>query len=52
MIAIHRVKDKDGETVGFIIDEAYVVEITRGGVGNTVKTIPIYTVGCRFPYNE
>lgn len=33
-----------------LIDEAYVVEITRGGIGNTVRTIPIYTVGCRFPY--
>ncbi len=35
---------------GFI-DEAYLAEITRGGVGNKICTIPIYTVGCRFPYN-
>lgn len=36
---------------GFI-DEAYVVEITRGGKGQTCNTIPIYTVGCRFPYRK
>lgn len=35
---------------GFI-DEAYLAEITRGGVGNKICTIPIYAVGCRFPYN-
>lgn len=35
---------------GFI-DEAYLTEITRGGVGKTIKSIPIYTVGCRFPYS-
>ena len=33
------------------IDEAYVAEIIRGGVGRNVRTIPIYTVGCRFPYH-
>ena len=33
------------------IDEAYVAEITRGGKGSQVKSIPIYTVGCRFPYS-
>lgn len=33
------------------VDEAYLAEITRGGVGRNVRTIPIYTVGCRFPYN-
>ncbi len=32
------------------IDDAYVAEITRGGRGKQVKSIPIYTVGCRFPY--
>lgn len=35
---------------GFI-DEAYLAEITRGGKGETINSIPIYTVGCRFPYN-
>nr|WP_308648390.1 AAA family ATPase [uncultured Agathobacter sp.] len=35
---------------GFI-DEAYVAEITRGGKGKEIRSIPIYTVGCRFPYN-
>lgn len=34
-----------------MIDEAYVVEITKGGKGTDKNTIPIYTVGCRFPYN-
>lgn len=36
-----------------LIDEAYVVEITRGGKSTKQKNlskIPIYTVGCRFPY--
>lgn len=33
------------------IDEAYLAEITRGGIGQRIRTIPIYTVGCRFPYN-
>lgn len=37
---------------GFI-DEAYLVGITKGGIReNGVKAIPIYTVGCRFPYNS
>ena len=34
------------------IDEAYLAEITRGGIGEEIRTIPIYTVGCRFPYHE
>ena len=34
-----------------LIDEAYIAEITRGGKGVEVSSIPIYTVGCRFPYN-
>lgn len=36
-----------------IIDVAYLAEITRGGISNATKIrkIPIYTVGCRFPYN-
>lgn len=33
------------------IDEAYIAEITKGGKGADISTIPIYTVGCRFPYN-
>lgn len=36
-----------------LIDEAYVVEITRGGKSTKHKNlskIPIYAVGCRFPY--
>lgn len=33
------------------IDEAYLAEITRGGIGEQIRSIPIYTVGCRFPYN-
>lgn len=33
-----------------LIDEAYLAQITRGGMGEQIKTIPIYTVGCRFPY--
>ena len=34
------------------IEEAYLVQITRGDVGSRIKSIPIYTVGCRFPYEE
>lgn len=34
------------------IDEAYLAEVTRGGIGRRVRSIPIYTVGCRFPYEE
>lgn len=34
------------------IDDAYLAEITRGGVGEEIRSIPIYTVGCRFPYYE
>ena len=33
-----------------LIHEAYVAEITRGGTGKKIRRIPIYTVGCRFPY--
>ena len=36
-----------------LIDEAYVVEVTRGGKSSKQKNlskIPIYTVGCKFPY--
>ena len=33
------------------IDVAYLAEITRGGTGKEIRKIPIYTVGCRFPYN-
>lgn len=34
------------------IDEAYLAQITRGGTGRQIRSIPIYTVGCRFPYEE
>ena len=34
---------------GFI-DEGYMAGITRGGIREKIKTIPIYTVGVRFPY--
>lgn len=33
------------------IDEGYLVEITKGGKGKHISSIPIYTVGCRFPYD-
>ncbi|MBQ3546175.1 MAG: ATP-binding protein [Lachnospiraceae bacterium] len=32
------------------IDEGYIAGVTRGGVRKEYKAIPIYTVGCRFPY--
>lgn len=34
------------------IDEGYLAGVTRGGVREKIKSIPIYTVGCRFPYEE
>lgn len=34
---------------GFIV-EGYMAGITRGGIREKIKTIPIYTVGVRFPY--
>ena len=34
------------------IDEAYLAQITRGGIGEKIKKIPIYTIGCRFPYED
>lgn len=34
------------------IDEAYLAERTRGGIREKIRSIPIYTVGCRFPYRE
>lgn len=46
----HRSLDKYLEND--FIDEAYLAEITRGGIGRQIRTIPIYTVGCRFPYEE
>lgn len=35
-----------------VIDRAYLAEITHGDENKTVKRIPIYTVGCRFPYSS
>lgn len=34
------------------IDEAYLAGVTRGGIGKQMKKIPIYTIGCRFPYED
>lgn len=48
--AKHRSLDKYLENE--FIDEAYLAEITRGGIGRQIRSIPIYTVGCRFPYEE
>lgn len=46
----HRSLDKYLEND--FIDEAYLAEITRGGIGRQIRSIPNYTVGCRFPYEE
>lgn len=35
----------------FVIDKPYLAGLTRGGIRETIKAIPIYTVGCRFPYD-
>lgn len=33
-----------------LIDKGIVVKPTHGGRGDVFDTIPVYTVGCRFPY--
>ena len=33
-----------------LIDKAYIAGITRSGVRENIRAIPIYTIGCRFPY--
>ena len=52
------VKTKDGEPKSLkvyidknFINRGIVVKPTKGGHGDKFDTIPIYTVGCRFPYN-
>lgn len=52
------VKAKDGEPKSLkvyidknFINRGIVVKPTKGGHGDKFDTIPIYTVGCRFPYN-
>lgn len=34
-----------------LIDKGYLAGKTKGGIRNRIYSIPIYTVGCRFPYN-
>lgn len=36
----------------YFMDCGYLAEITRGGKGRQIRSIPIYTVGCRFPYED
>lgn len=52
------VKTKDGDYKSLniyidrhMIDKGIVAKPTKGGHGQKFDTIPIYTVGCRFPYN-
>lgn len=33
-----------------IIEEGYLAGKTRGGIRKDIYSIPVYTVGCRFPY--
>lgn len=53
------VKTKDGDPKSLkvfidahLIDKGIVVKPAKGGHGDKFDTIPIYTVGCRFPYNN
>ncbi len=53
------VKTKDGEPKSLkvyidknFIDRGIVAKPAKGGHGDKFDTIPIYTVGCRFPYHE
>ncbi len=34
-----------------MVDEGYLAGKTRGGIRKDLYSIPIYTVGCRFPYH-
>lgn len=51
------VKTKSGEPTSLkvflkkrLVDKGVVAKHTKGGHGSDFDTIPIYTVGCRFPY--
>lgn len=33
-----------------IVDEGYLAKKTRGGIRKNLYSIPVYAVGCRFPY--
>lgn len=53
------VKAKDGEPKSLkifidkrLVSKGIVAKPTKGGHGDKFDTIPIYTVGCRFPYYE
>lgn len=35
-----------------LMERGIVVKPTKGGHGDKFDTIPIYMVGCRFPYHE
>lgn len=52
------VKTKKGDATSLkvfiskhLIDKGVKATLTNGGKGNIFDTIPVYTVGCRFPYN-
>ena len=34
-----------------MVDEGYLAGKTKGGIRKDLYSIPIYTVGCRFPYH-
>ena len=51
------VKTTDGEPKSLkvfidkrLVDKGIVAKMTKGGHGERFDTIPVYTVGCRFPY--
>lgn len=51
-------KTKDGTTISLkvfkdrnFIDKGIIAKNTHGGGGDIFGSIPVYTVGCRFPYN-
>ncbi|MDO5406780.1 MAG: AAA family ATPase [Eubacteriales bacterium] len=35
-----------------MINQGFRAALSRGGAGERFRTIPIYTVGCRFPYDD
>lgn len=45
-----RIEVKTGNNRARLIDYAFCAAKSTGGLGERIETIPIYTVGCRFPY--
>ncbi len=54
-IEIKRSKSNNPQSLGVylernLVDKGFIAEITKGGMGERWRTIPVYTIGVRFPY--